>query len=423
MDSGSAGLTRTRAAHIIMVATGTPDNVRGVKNRAVAAGGTFKQTLDPSEIIEPLLGCIQGGVTPVASAAVANPTTACTGAPSATGGVLPTGSYTYVYTDVAAGGAETAQSAASSAQAVTGPTGSVALTGVLVGAAGTLQRRIYRQLAAGGYGLIGAINDNTTTTFLDTGATTTAQSLVNGAPPATNQTGTGAQVWVFKPSTTLDSSTIEWRDGYTDWVSSGNYFDTIKFTWSAAANGDVTVDYTLFGKDRVQQALTGALTTRTPVWVEGWETSVFLDAMGAAPGQTLFGTAISGSVTITRKLGRKYFAANTQATGAVTQGEVDITGDIIFEGNAASLVEYSDWDQSVPRMLRLAFGGNGSALGASLLKPKFTLDIPCFYQAWDLSGADAGTKTAKATFTYSYDAVNNFSLQATAVNARTVAYA
>lgn len=300
MDDTSAGLNRTRAAHIIKVSTGTPDNVRGVKNRAVAAGGTFKQTLDADECLEPLLACVQGNVTPT--------------------------------------------------------------------------------------------------------------------------TALGASTWVFKPSTALDSQTWENRDGYTDWQASGVYVDTIKYTWSAAANGDVMVDYTLFGKDRVQSTLTAALTTRSPIWVEGWESQVFLDALGGTPGTTAFGTAISGTVTITRKLGRKYYAANTQATGAVTQGEFDCTGDLVIEGNAASLTEYGNWDSSVGRLLRLKFGGNGAVLGTSTLKRSVSLDVPCFFTAWDLSGADAGTRVAKATFQYSYDPTNAFSTQVTVVNSRPTAY-
>jgi hypothetical protein len=424
MDSPSTGLTRTRAAHIIKVSTGTRDNVRGVKNRAVAAGGSFKQTLDADEIIEPLLACIQGGVTPTASAAVANPTTAATATPASTGGVLPAGTYTYVYTDVAVGGAETAQSSASTGAVCTGSTSSVALTGILAGATGTLQRRLYRQLASGGYGLIATINDNTTTTYSDTGAVTTAASLANGAPPAANQTGTGANVWVFRPSLSLDSQTWQWRDGQIDWAESGVYIDTIKVTWSAAANGDVMVDYTLFGKDRTQTALTGSLSTRSPVWIEGWQAAVYLDALGAAPGTTVFGTAISGTFTLTNKLGRKYFATNTQATGSIPFGEFDLTGDIVIEGNTAALVEYTDWDTAVPRMLRLAFGNSAqdTVLGASLLKRKVLFDIPCDYTAFDLSGADAGTKIYKASFQYQYDAQNGYSFQATAVNSRSAAY-
>jgi len=422
METGGTGLTRTRAAHVIQVATGTPDNVRGVKNRAVAAGGGFKQTLDADEIVELLLACIQGGVTPVASAAIANPTTAVTAVGSATGGSLPAATYTYQITDVGPGGAETAANTASTGYVASGTTSSVALSVIAAGASGTLQRRIYRSAGAA-YGLIAVLNDNTTTTYSDTGAVTQAVAIANGAPPATNQTGTGANIWTFIPSTTIDSQTWEWRDGYNDWQESGVYIDTLKLTWSAAANGDTMLDVTLFGKDRVNNALTSSLATRSPIWVEGWETSVFLDTLGSAPGTTRYGTAISGDVTISRGLGRKYFANNSQATGSVPLGVFGCTGTMVLEGDSSSLVEYADWDASVARMLRLRFGSNGAALGASALRRTVFFDVPCFWTAWDLSGADAGTKVAKATFQYSYDPTNGFSFRAIAVNNRTTAYA
>jgi len=111
----SGHLNRTRANHEIRVSTGTRDNVRGNKPRAVTAGGAFSQAFDADEIIELFLAAIQGGVTPV--------------------------------------------------------------------------------------------------------------------------TALGASTWVFTPSTTLDSQVWEWFDGYNGWVESGVYIDTLKFTWSAAANG------------------------------------------------------------------------------------------------------------------------------------------------------------------------------------------
>jgi hypothetical protein len=61
-------------------------------------------------------------------------------------------------------------------------------------------------------------------------------------------------------------------------------------------------------------------------------------------------------------------------------------------------------------------------LGTSALYPTVNFDLPCYYTAWDLSGADAGTKVAKASFQYSYDVTNAYSLAVTAINARTTAY-
>jgi len=48
--------------------------------------------------------------------------------------------------------------------------------------------------------------------------------------------------------------------------------------------------------------------------------------------------------------------------------------------------------------------------------------VPCSYTAWDLSGADSGTKVAKASLQYVYDTGNAMSFQAVVNNDRTSAY-
>lgn len=56
---------RARAPHLVMVSTGTRDNVRDARLRSVAAGAKFSAPLSADEIIELLLGCLNGGVTGV----------------------------------------------------------------------------------------------------------------------------------------------------------------------------------------------------------------------------------------------------------------------------------------------------------------------------------------------------------------------
>jgi hypothetical protein len=301
LSAESAGhLERQAANHEIRVATGTRDNVRGNKPRAVTAGGMFSQAFDADEIIELFLGAVQGGVTPT--------------------------------------------------------------------------------------------------------------------------TALGASTWVFKPAATLDSQTWEWYDGANGWQSPGTYIDTIKFTWSAAANGDTKVEATLFAKDRVIHTITAALATRNPIWMEGWETQVYLDALGGTPGTTLFGTAISGSLTLGNKLGRKYFANNTLVLSSVPFGQFSCSGDLIIEANAAGITEYTNWDTSVDRLLRLSHGNNGAVIGTSALKRSIVHDIPCTWTAMEISGMDAETRVLKASFNYKYDVVNSFSYRATVVNSRPTAY-
>lgn len=57
--------TRTRAQNVVQVQTGTRDNQRDSKLRAVAAGGKLMMPIGADEIIEWFLALIQGPVTPV----------------------------------------------------------------------------------------------------------------------------------------------------------------------------------------------------------------------------------------------------------------------------------------------------------------------------------------------------------------------
>jgi hypothetical protein len=110
-----------------------------------------------------------------------------TGVVSASGGSLTTGTYYYkvafVNSAAAIGDVSTATTGFTIAAS-----GAVSLTGIATApqSHGVASRRIYRAAsAAGSYGLVGTIADNTTTTFTDNGATTpsTAAPTDNGEPP------------------------------------------------------------------------------------------------------------------------------------------------------------------------------------------------------------------------------------------------
>lgn len=62
--SNAGGFTRKRPAHLIDVMTGTRDNQRDIKLRAVQVDGTFEQPISADEIVEILLATLSSGVTP-----------------------------------------------------------------------------------------------------------------------------------------------------------------------------------------------------------------------------------------------------------------------------------------------------------------------------------------------------------------------
>jgi hypothetical protein len=117
----------------------------------------------------------------------------------------------------------------------------------------------------------------------------------------------------------------------------------------------------LFCKDLTTlSALTGALTARTPTFIEGWETRVFIDAFGGTPGTTLAGqTVISWEVVYDFMLERKYTADNTLAMARAVLGPVSVTATMVLEAiSTVTTTEYAAWDAETNRLVRLDFGNN-----------------------------------------------------------------
>lgn len=231
---------------------------------------------------------------------------------------------------------------------------------------------------------------------------------------------TAAYQWTFTPGNSLDAATIEWDDGARAWEAGGCYVNSLKF--SGNVKEENTVEAEIFGLNMAQASLTGALTERTPDFIEGWETKLFVDALGDTPGTTqVTGTLINWEVEINNQLARKYFAANTQDVGALAFGELDIKAKLTFEAAAAAAATaFSDWDGVNEQLVRLDFGNNEQIAGSEY---KFvTIDLPGAWDAFDLGGTDEGTRTYELGLQYVYDATNAFGLQIIAQNDRETAW-
>lgn len=176
--------------------------------------------------------------------------------------------------------------------------------------------------------------------------------------PTTPSGFTNGRQWQFRPSATLDSMTIEWDDGANVYEEYGVYVDEIAI--SGSVGGENTVTFTVFGKERVSSTLTGSLSDRTPTFIEGWETKLFIDAAAATPGTTqIGGTLINWSITIRNGLGRKYTGENTLAASKVTIGELVVEATLTFEADQSAVdTELANWDAETARVVRLSFGNN-----------------------------------------------------------------
>jgi hypothetical protein len=408
---GMTNLSRTRATNLVKVNTGTRDNQRDAKVRSVQMAGTFDQPISAEEILELLAMTLKTGVTPTAVISAATPA-APTPTGTGSGSTLPPGLYTLTVTQWSALG-ETLPSA--TATVTTTGTQTISVVGPALGS-GMTNTNVY----------LSPVGVATPRLYAGTATGTT---VVVSAPPALTapQAPTAvAQKWVFTPSSTagatVDTATWEFFDGYRNWQARGVLVDTLAL--SGVISADTKLAATLFGQEMTPNTATSPPAERLPDFIEGWEAQLFIDAYGGTPGTTnIPGTMINWDTSIKNQATRKYFADNTTAAGAVILGELGIQSTFMLEGNASALAEYNFRDSATKRLIRVQLGNNRAVAGGQNgATKKVMIDLPGAWTAIDLTPEDAGTKTFKFTQDYTYDVVNSFGVQVTAINSRSALY-
>jgi hypothetical protein len=182
-------------------------------------------------------------------------------------------------------------------------------------------------------------------------------TIQGAVTPTTPAGATNARLWTFKPANTVDSMTIERNDGANLMRGLGYRGNTM--TVAGSVGGANTATFDLFGQDVTMNwgGPLASLTDRAPTFMEGWQTRLWLDPFGNAPGGTYIPNAmINWNVTFNGNLGRKYTAANTLGASATTLGTLDITANLMLEASAAqSITELANWDATSKRTIMLEF--------------------------------------------------------------------
>lgn len=243
--------------------------------------------------------------------------------------------------------------------------------------------------------------------------------LNGGVTPTT--VGTTGKQWAFTPGLTLDSATVEYFDGARNWQAAGVRANTLGIDWDA--NGDAAVTADLFGTAFAQVAASTGLAERIPEMVGGWESKLYLDAFGAAPGTTNIATTmLSGSFSMGNNLGRKYFSDNTRNAGRIISGNLEATMTVLMEGvSPTALAEYTNRNAGVKRLVRVELGNN-DVIGAGPAKKLIWIDFPCIASGVDLGQDDESTRAYEMTYTYIYDPTNAFPFRITVINDRATAW-
>jgi hypothetical protein len=242
-------------------------------------------------------------------------------------------------------------------------------------------------------------------------------SIAGGVTP----TGAGdPKLWTFTPGNTLDPASLEWHDGARAWQAAGCHGGKIQIAGSVEDEATVTMD--VFGRAMTTHTMTPSLAERTPDFIEGWETRLYVDAFGGTPGTTVVpGTLINWDIEIDNQLERKYFADNTLSAGGISIGELEVKAKLTYEAAAsASASEFTNWNGVTKRLVSLLFGDNEVISGSD---NKFVrVDIPGAWEAFDLGQTDKGTRVYELSLQYVYDPTNAFGVQILAQNERTAAY-
>jgi hypothetical protein len=248
---------------------------------------------------------------------------------------------------------------------------------------------------------------------------------VQGAvTPSTPAMATNTRDWEFTPSSTLDMVTVEWDDGAREWEA--NTVHANQLTIAGDVDGENTITAELFGLDMVTAALTGALSDRTPVYHEGWEAQLYIDAFGAAPFTTAMPDLMkSWNIVYNNNLGRKYLANNTLAQKRSVPAPITVTASITIEASEAqAATEFANWNQAganpTKRVLGFEFGNNETI--ETTFKRRVRVAIPGSWTAFDLGATDAGTRMYALSYQYVYDPTNAFGIKYYLRNGRSTAY-
>jgi hypothetical protein len=190
---------------------------------------------------------------------------------------------------------------------------------------------------------------------------------VQATPTPTTPTGaTAGRQWVFKPGGAVDSATLEYDDGARQWRGLGVKGNNL--TIQGAVNDTNMVSCDLFATDVAINALTGALSERVPTFMEGWQTLIYVDAFGAAPGTTQIPSFLyNWNIPLGNQLGRLQLAGNTLATNRITSGELQASGTFTVDAfSAQAATEFANWDAGTKRTVRLEFLGPRAGIEAAI---------------------------------------------------------
>lgn len=249
-------------------------------------------------------------------------------------------------------------------------------------------------------------------------------SCFDGTVTASTPTGaTLARRWAFTPGLSPASMTIERQDGANPEQGAGYRVNQMTFAGNVREANTCTME--LFGADvnmTTFTTLTTGLTERTPTFLEGWQTSLYLDPLGSTPGTTAKIALISWNVVINNGMSRKYVAQNTLAARRTIMGQLGITANLVLEAAEADTVtEVTRANNQQPVIARLAFENQQVPIEAGFFEGVW-IDLPGYWTSPDINQNDEGTRAYGFPLNYIFDPTLGAGVKVTLTNTRTTAF-
>lgn len=244
-------------------------------------------------------------------------------------------------------------------------------------------------------------------------------TIKGGVTPTTPAMATTTRDWTFVPGAP-DSMTLERDDAARPWMAAGVKGTSLQITGSA--DGDNMARVNLLGASMVQQALSGTPTARTPSFIRGWETKVFIDAWGGTLGTTAVdGLVINWDVTFNRPAERIYAASNSQSAVEIPSGVVDVTASFTVRASPAqALTEWTNARTATKRLIRLEMGNNSTI--ETTFKRTVTLDLPMTWRSREIGGDQGGIRVYSFQGRGVYSPTDAFSYRLKLRNDRSAAF-
>lgn len=241
--------------------------------------------------------------------------------------------------------------------------------------------------------------------------------------PTTPVGATNTRDWAFAPGLTPASITVERLDGANPQQGQGVRVNQYTIAGSVREANTATME--LFGTDVDMETfttLTTGLTERTPTFLEGWQTALYVDPLGSTPGTTAKIAMISWNVVVNNGMGRKYLAQKSLAARRVTMGQLGITANLLLEGAEADTVsELTRANNNQPVIVRLEFEDADNPIETGF-NPTVWIDLPGYWTSPDLNQTDEGTRAYGFPLNYIYDPTLGAGVKVTLRNARTAAF-